>query len=41
MAAVLWKALITLVGHLERDAPQAAAVRREIDKILTDYAHDR
>jgi aminoglycoside phosphotransferase (APT) family kinase protein len=37
----LWKALITLVGHLERDAPQAATTRREIDEILTDYAQDR
>ena len=33
----LWKALITLVGHLERDAPEAAVPRREIDKILADY----
>ena len=30
----LWKALITLVGHLERDAPEAARTRREIDEIL-------
>jgi aminoglycoside phosphotransferase (APT) family kinase protein len=37
----LGKALITLVGQLERDAPEAAAVRREIDRILADYAHDR
>ena len=37
----LWKALITLVGHLERDAPQAAITRREIDQILGDYAQDR
>jgi aminoglycoside phosphotransferase (APT) family kinase protein len=38
----LWKALITLVGHLERDAAQAAAVsRREIDTILSDYAGER
>jgi aminoglycoside phosphotransferase (APT) family kinase protein len=36
----LWKALITLVGHLERDAPDAALPRRDIDEILTDYAHD-
>jgi aminoglycoside phosphotransferase (APT) family kinase protein len=37
----LWKALISLVGHLERDAPDAALARRDIDQILTDYAHDR
>jgi aminoglycoside phosphotransferase (APT) family kinase protein len=37
----LWKALITLVGHLERDAPQAATTRAEIDEILTDHAQDR
>jgi aminoglycoside phosphotransferase (APT) family kinase protein len=36
----LWKALITLVGHLERDAPNAAVPRRDIDQILTDYAQD-
>jgi aminoglycoside phosphotransferase (APT) family kinase protein len=35
----LWKALISLVGHLERDAPDAAAVaRREIDQIVADHA---
>jgi aminoglycoside phosphotransferase (APT) family kinase protein len=38
----LWKALISLVGDLERGAPDAAlARRREIDQILTDYAQDR
>ena len=37
----LWKALITLVEHLERDAPQAATTRREIDEILTEHAQDR
>jgi aminoglycoside phosphotransferase (APT) family kinase protein len=30
----LWKALITLVGHLERNAPEAAIARRDIDEIL-------
>ena len=30
----LWKALITLVGQLERDAPDAARTRREIGEIL-------
>ncbi|MEA2312354.1 MAG: hypothetical protein QOE28_2322 [Solirubrobacteraceae bacterium] len=34
----LWKALITLVSHLEDDAPQAARVRREIAAILADHA---
>jgi aminoglycoside phosphotransferase (APT) family kinase protein len=31
----LWKALITLVGHLERDATEAARTRHELDEILT------
>jgi aminoglycoside phosphotransferase (APT) family kinase protein len=33
----LWKALISLVGHLERDSPDAALARRDIDQILADY----
>jgi aminoglycoside phosphotransferase (APT) family kinase protein len=37
----LWKALISLVGHLERDAPEAALARRDIDEVLADYAQDR
>jgi aminoglycoside phosphotransferase (APT) family kinase protein len=37
----LWKALITFVGHLERGSPGAARPRREIDRIIADYAHDR
>jgi aminoglycoside phosphotransferase (APT) family kinase protein len=38
----LWKALITLVGHLERGAPDAAAApRRDIEQVLADYAEDR
>jgi aminoglycoside phosphotransferase (APT) family kinase protein len=37
----LWKALITLVGRLDRDAPEAVVTRREIDRILTDHAQDR
>jgi aminoglycoside phosphotransferase (APT) family kinase protein len=36
----LWKALISLVGHLERDAPQAALARRDIDEVLADYARE-
>ena len=37
----LWKALISLVGDLERDDLQAAAVpRRDIDRVLADYARD-
>ncbi len=35
----LWKALITLVEHLEHDAPEAAVSLREIDTILA--AHRR
>jgi aminoglycoside phosphotransferase (APT) family kinase protein len=34
----LWKALITLVGHLERDSPTAALPRRDIERILLDHA---
>ena len=37
----LWKALISLVGHLENDAPDAALARRDIHQILTEYAQDR
>ncbi len=37
----LWKALISLVGHLERDAPEAALARRDIDQVVADYAQDR
>jgi aminoglycoside phosphotransferase (APT) family kinase protein len=37
----LWKALITLVGHLERGAPEAALARRDIEHIVADYAQDR
>jgi aminoglycoside phosphotransferase (APT) family kinase protein len=37
----LWKALITLVGHLERGAPEAALARRDIERVLADYADDR
>lgn len=34
----LWKALITLVGHLERDAPEAGLARRDIRAVLADHA---
>jgi aminoglycoside phosphotransferase (APT) family kinase protein len=37
----LWKALITLVGHLERGAPEAALARRDIDEVLRDVDEDR
>jgi aminoglycoside phosphotransferase (APT) family kinase protein len=37
----LWKALITLVGQLERDEPQAADTRRDIDRIAADFERDR
>jgi aminoglycoside phosphotransferase (APT) family kinase protein len=34
----LWKALISLVGHLENDSPDAALARRDIEQVLADYA---
>jgi aminoglycoside phosphotransferase (APT) family kinase protein len=37
----LWKALISLVGHLERGAPEAALARRDIEQILADHARER
>jgi aminoglycoside phosphotransferase (APT) family kinase protein len=37
----LWKAMITLVGHLERGAPEAALARRDIARVLADYADSR
>jgi aminoglycoside phosphotransferase (APT) family kinase protein len=37
----LWKAMITLVGHLERGAPEAAIARRDIARVLADYADER
>ncbi len=37
----LWKALISLVGHLENDSPDAALARRDIEQILADHAQDR
>jgi aminoglycoside phosphotransferase (APT) family kinase protein len=36
----LWKALISLVGHLERGAPEAALARRDIAEVLRDVAED-
>jgi aminoglycoside phosphotransferase (APT) family kinase protein len=36
----LWKALISLVGHLENDSPDAALARRDIEQILADHARD-
>jgi aminoglycoside phosphotransferase (APT) family kinase protein len=33
----LWKALITLVGHLERNSPDAATARRDIEQIVADH----
>ena len=36
----LWKALISLVGHLENDSPDAALARRDIEQILADRARD-
>jgi hypothetical protein len=37
----LWKALITLAGHLQSGAREAAVPRREIARIVADYAQDR
>jgi aminoglycoside phosphotransferase (APT) family kinase protein len=37
----LWKALISLVGHLEHDSPDAALAWRDIDQVLADHAQDR
>ena len=37
----LWKALITLVGHLENDSPDAALARRDIEQVLADHAEER
>ncbi len=38
----LWKALITLVGHLEHDDRRAAAqARRDIERALADYEAER
>jgi aminoglycoside phosphotransferase (APT) family kinase protein len=34
----LWKALITLVDHLENNSPDAALARRDIEQILADHA---
>jgi aminoglycoside phosphotransferase (APT) family kinase protein len=36
----LWKALISLVGHLENDSPDAALARRDVEQILADHARD-
>ncbi len=33
----LWKALITLSGHVDTNPPQAERVRREIDDIIADH----
>ena len=37
----LWKALITLVEHLESGSPNAALSRRDIDQVLADHARER
>jgi aminoglycoside phosphotransferase (APT) family kinase protein len=37
----LWKALITLRGHLERAAPEPAPARRDIEQVLADHADKR
>jgi aminoglycoside phosphotransferase (APT) family kinase protein len=37
----LWKALITLPDHIARGAPGAALARRDIVRVLVDYADER
>jgi aminoglycoside phosphotransferase (APT) family kinase protein len=37
----LWKALITLPDHIARGAPGAALARRDIERVLADYADER
>jgi aminoglycoside phosphotransferase (APT) family kinase protein len=37
----LWKALISLVGHLENDSPDVALARRDIEQVLADHARAR
>jgi aminoglycoside phosphotransferase (APT) family kinase protein len=37
----LWKALISLVGHLENDSPHAALARRDIEQVLAEHAEHR
>jgi aminoglycoside phosphotransferase (APT) family kinase protein len=37
----LWKALITLVGHLERGSESAALPRRDIERVLADASRRR
>jgi aminoglycoside phosphotransferase (APT) family kinase protein len=36
----LWKALISLVGHLERGAPEEALARRDIEQVIADHARE-
>jgi aminoglycoside phosphotransferase (APT) family kinase protein len=37
----LWKAMITLRGHLERGAPEATLARRDIARVLADFSEAR
>jgi aminoglycoside phosphotransferase (APT) family kinase protein len=37
----LWKAAISLVGHLENGSPDAALARRDIEQVIADHAQDR
>jgi len=37
----LWKGLISLVGHLERGAPETALARRDIEQVIADNGEDR
>lgn len=34
----VWKALISLVGHLENDSPDAALARRDIEQVIAEHA---
>jgi aminoglycoside phosphotransferase (APT) family kinase protein len=37
----LWKAVISLVGHLENGSPDAALARRDIEQVIADHARER
>ncbi len=34
---VLWKALITLAGHIDTNPPEAGRARRVIDEVLAEH----
>jgi aminoglycoside phosphotransferase (APT) family kinase protein len=37
----LWKAVISLVGHLENGSPDAALARRDIEQVIADHTQNR